>query len=50
MNQWEIYILGTDEVVEIIENSYLEAITRSKVLSIETGKTHCVGLHGIGGR
>ena len=47
MKEWEIYILGTDEVVEIIKDKYLEALARARVLSIESGKTHCVGIHGV---
>ena len=50
MTEWEIFILGTNEVVEIIKDNYLEALQKAKVLSKETGKTHSVGIHGLGGR
>ena len=48
MNKWDIFILGTDEVVATYDSAYFDAMLEAKRLSKLTGKTYCVGLHGNG--
>jgi len=48
MDKWDIFILGTDEVVATYDSAYFDAMLEAKRLSKLTGKTYCVGLHGNG--
>ena len=46
--KWDVYILGTDEIIGDPYDSYFEALTETKVLNKKTKKTYCVTLHGVG--
>ena len=45
--EWDVYILGTDEVTST-HPSYFDAMNEAKKQSKATGVTRCVTLHGVG--